>query len=119
MSEKKGTIVEVHGEFFLQTSGVGARGKKEMLKIGSAADKDKFAGAVGQKVGVILSEPVRSVVAVVGEPEGPFKRIRILCYIPVPDLFYRVFDQNLINQLTKQFVDQGIISETVGKKIMS
>ena len=120
MSETKGTIVELKGEYFLQTSGVGAPGKTETIRVGSAADKTKFASLVGQKVDVILSEPVRSVVAIVGESKtGPFKKVRILCYKPIPDLRTAIIDEAIVNQWTKQLVNEGILSEAAGKKLTS
>ena len=121
MSEKKivGTIVEAKGGYFLETSGLRAPRKKETVQIGSATQKAAFANLVGQEVEVILSEPIRSVIAVIGKqiPPSKAKCYIILCYKPV-DGFMRAVDQKMIEPLAMQFYREGILSEANYKKVI-
>ena len=121
MSEKiLGTIVEVEGNYFLQTSGEKAARKKEMVKLGSATEKATYSKLVGQKAEVILSEPVRSVVAIAVTPKRPeFKCYFILCYIPVPFRVLPVMDRELIAPLAQQFLQEGILSKETFNKVMN
>ena len=128
MSEKRsGIIVEVEGDYFLQTSGVRTakktkREQKEMIKIASAAEKEKYSKLVGQKAEVILSEPVRSVIGIAVEPKYPlgFPCYFILCYIPVP-WFWNVpiIDKELLQPLANQFLEEGILSQENFNRVMN
>lgn len=130
MSEKKvGTIIEVEGDYFLQTSEVRAVRKKEraheqkeMIKIGSAAEKERYSKLVGQKAEVILSEPVRSVVGIAVKPIRPigFPCYFILCYIPVPwwQWILPVLNKEMIEPLAQQFLQEGILSQENFNRVM-
>jgi hypothetical protein len=112
LGDKKvlGKIVEVNGNYVLQTSGIKKAGKAETIQVGTAADKDKYAKLVGQEVEVILSEPTQSVVGILG------KAIRIICYIP-PVNYMQSADWNIIKPIVAQLVSQGILSQANADKI--
>jgi hypothetical protein len=122
----KGTIREIGGQYFLQTSGLVNAKKKELIQIGSTAEKEKYASLVGQQVEVVLSEPVRSIVALIPNPDEispprprPFPCYLIMCYIPAP--WFRVFmrDEKLITPLAEQFLNEGILSKANYDKVMN
>lgn len=131
VSEKLlGKIVEIDGDYFLETSGVKAatrkeraRREKDLIKIGSAGEKARYAKLVGQKAEVILSEPIRSVIGIAVEPKLPDDRFPcyfILCYIPVP-WFWRlpIMNKELIAPLAKQFLEEGILSQENFNKVIN
>jgi hypothetical protein len=121
MSAKKelGTIVEVKGEYFLQTSGLSAPGKKDLVLVGSTAEKESFAGLVGKEVEVVLSEPVRSVIAIVGKSTPTAKLVKILCYKPRDDIIGALVDQRAVESLASQFLKEGILSQANYNKIVN
>ncbi len=116
MSDKVlGKILEVNGSYVLQTSGVGK--KVETLQVGPAAEKDKYAQLVGKEVEVVLSEPVRSVVAIIGKQVLPSIRcVIIMCYKPVSDLIPTI-DPKIIAPMIEQFEREGIISKANANKL--
>ena len=115
-----GTIVEVEGDYFLQTPGVRTARKKEMVKIGSMAEKEKYSKLVGQRAEVILSEPVRSVIAIAVKPDEAveFKCYLILCYIPNPLWIFPLMNRELIKPLAEQFLKEGILSQENFDRVM-
>lgn len=122
----KGTIREIDGQYFLQTSGVINTRKKELIQIGSAAEKEKYTNLVGKQVEVVLSEPVRSVLALIPNPDEitpprprPFPCYIIMCYIPAPWIKLFVRDEKLITPLAEQFLNEGILNKANYDKIMN
>jgi len=122
----KGTIREIDGQYFLQTSGVVNAKKKELIQIGSAAEKDKYANLIGKPVEVVLSEPVRSIIAIIPNPDDitpprprPFPCYLIMCYIPVPWMKAIIRDEKLIMPLAEQFLNEGVLSKANFDRVMN
>lgn len=76
---QSGKITAAEGRYFLETEG-------QRLELPTAALGEAAAELVGKEVEVLLSEPVRNIVALV--PRRP--RVPIICYVPVPDVFTRI-----------------------------
>ncbi len=85
-----GRIVEERGAYFLQV-----RGRKLEIPVGPLAPKADVAKLAGGEVNVAIAGKPRTSVVAIGTwptPEQPRVRriVRILCYIPAPDLRKRL-----------------------------
>jgi hypothetical protein len=115
MSEKQvGTIIEVKGQFFLETNDPNNARKKVILPLSSIPGNEKFGVAVGKEVTVWLSQPQRYVAAI---DATKFKIPKIICYIPREMFFHATVEPAAVVSAAKALLDRKEISQELYKQL--
>lgn len=112
-----GTIIDVKGEYFLETKDPNNPEKNLVISLSSLPGKEKLAPVAGQEVSVVLSEPLRYITAItVQNPK--LRPIIITCYIrPEPFVPNFTLDPEMSKTIAKKLLDEKAISQQTFKKI--
>lgn len=107
MPIKDGTVTASRDRFYVTVGPT-----KREIPVGEMIDAKDLRPLVGRHVAVVVSG--RNILAL----EDPLSRrpIRILCYIPAPDLLNRVRPA-IRAALLDAYVKQGLIEASVGRKL--
>jgi hypothetical protein len=115
MGEKprNGTVVHKDGNFFLE-----AEGKLHAIPVGSDQKSTQLKELVGQKVEVVLSEPISFAIGLVPQNAKPGVRFpRVICYFPADPWAFGVVEEGVRAGLAQQFLSQGILSKANYEKL--
>jgi len=115
----KGKVVVAQGAYYLEVPDAKKPRKKELIPLGATIDKQVIEPLVGKEVGLVYSEPKSFIVGILGEPDLEFGKPQwILCYIPVPWVRPIRPDRAIMQALTKEFVNNGTLSEANGERLL-
>lgn len=110
---RAGTVVHKDGNFFLE-----AEGKLHAIPVGSNLKATQLNELVGQKVEVVLSEPISFVVGLV--PQNAKLGVhfpRVICYYPPDPWTLGVVEEEARAGLAQQFLSQGVLSKANYEKL--